>query len=416
MSLNPSIHYINNQLYVDQVSILTLIAEVGTPIYVYSLKRALENLHSIQQAFTGINAHYHYSAKANGTLAILKTLIQAGAGVDAVSGGEIFRAIKAGANPQDIVFAGVGKTLQDIRYALEIGVGWFNIENIAEAEHINTLAQQLGKKNVRVAVRFNPDVTANTHPYIATGHGGAKFGLTEEAIRHLLSHQKDYPNLSFQGLHVHIGSNLQDTKGTVEAVERSLEMIAPYEHMKTINMGGGLPAKYHTDQTIPPFSDFADAVRPLLQGYEVILEPGRSIIADAGILVTNILYKKYQAGQRLIIIDASMTELIRPMLYQAKHQIVPIMQTHTDEQLTQVHGPVCETTDVMGRDVLLPELNEGDAVAVLTAGAYGTVMASNYNARPRPAEVIVHEDGQTWSIARQRETWDDLIKAELHSL
>jgi diaminopimelate decarboxylase len=278
---------------------------------------------------------------------------------------------------------------------------------------INDIAHELGKKNVRVAVRFNPDVTANTHPYIATGHGGAKFGLTAEAVSELLAHQSRYPHLSFEGIHVHIGSNLQDTHGTQEAVERALEIIAPYESIKTLNMGGGLPAKYHHEANIPSFLAFANVVKPLVQGYNVLLEPGRAIIADAGLLVSEVLYTKYQAGQRLMIIDASMTELMRPMLYQAKHHIVPVHENPDGETyLTQVHGPVCETTDVMGRDVVLPNMTEGDLVAVLTAGAYGTVMASNYNARPRPTEVVVHEDGVTWSIARQRETWQDLIRAE----
>jgi diaminopimelate decarboxylase len=414
MSLNSSIRIVNNRLFVDQVPVLNITHEVETPLYIYSLKRTLENYRAIRDAFAHLKPHIHYSAKANGTMAVLKTLIQAGAGVDAVSGGEIYKAVTAGANPSDIVFAGVGKTVADIRYALNVGVGWFNIENVAEAKIINEQAKALGRDSVRVAVRYNPDVTANTHPYIATGHGGAKFGLTAEAISNLLEKQGEYKHLKFEGIHVHIGSNLQDTKPTEEAIERSLELIAPYSHIRSLNIGGGMPVAYEPHQGLPSAADFAAAITPLVKGYDLLLEPGRAIIADAGILVCKVLYTKFQAGQRLVIIDGSMTELIRPMLYQAKHQIVPLHHEEDNEVFpTQVHGPVCETTDVMGRDVLLPALDPDDMVAVLTAGAYGTVMSSNYNARPHPTEVIVREDGYTWAVARKRESWADLIRNEV---
>ena len=414
MGLNSSIRVVDNRLFVDQVPVLNITHEVETPLYIYSLKRATENYKAIRDAFAHLKPHIHYSAKANATMAVLKSLIQSGAGIDAVSGGEIYKAVTAGANPADIVFAGVGKTVADIRYALNVGVGWFNIENVAEAKIINEQAKALGRDSVRVAVRYNPDVTANTHPYIATGHGGAKFGLTAEAIAGLLEKQGEYKHLTFEGIHVHIGSNLQDTKPTEEAIERSLELITPYSNIRTLNIGGGMPVAYQPKQELPSAADFAAATTPLVKGYDLVLEPGRAIIADAGIFVSKVLYTKFQGGQRLIIIDGSMTELIRPMLYQAKHQIVPFHHDEENELYpTQVHGPVCETTDVMGRDILLPALDPGDMVAVLTTGAYGTVMSSNYNARPRPSEVIVREDGYTWAVARKRETWADLIKNEV---
>jgi diaminopimelate decarboxylase len=274
------------------------------------------------------------------------------------------------------------------------------------------LAANLGLKNIKVALRLNPDVTANTHPNIATGHGGAKFGLTAEAIAGVLAKQQNYDNINIIGLHVHIGSQLGDTRGTVEAIEKALELITAYEHIRTLNIGGGLPAAYHSDAKLPSFDDFAQAIRPLVKDYTILLEPGRSIIADAGILLASVLYEKEQAGQRFIILDASMTEIIRPMLYQAHHDIVSVKQS-SELKITQVVGPVCETTDVLGRDVPLPELSAGDRIAVLTAGAYGMVMSNNYNARPRPAEVVVNTDGKTWRIVRQRETWEDLLRGEL---
>jgi diaminopimelate decarboxylase len=411
MSLNASIHYLNETLAVHNVPVAEIANAVGTPLYIYSLRRALNNYERIQKAYAHLDHHIHYSAKANATLAVLRTLIQAGAGIDCVSGGEIFKALKAGAKPEHIVYAGVGKSPEEIQYALEQGVGWFNVENVAELAFINQFAANLGRDDVKVALRLNPEVTANTHRYIATGHGGAKFGLTFETIAHLLAKQSDYPKLKFSGLHVHVGSQLGDTQATVTGVEKALELLTPYENMRTLNIGGGMPAHYD-DKPLPDFDEFAKAVTPLVKGYTVLLEPGRSIIADAGILVSRVLYNKSQAGQEMLIVDASMTELIRPALYEAKHQVVPVNQAQA-KQRQQIVGPVCETSDVLANDVDLPDLAEGDLVAILTAGAYGSVMASNYNARPRPAEVVVNLDGTSWEIARQRETWDDLIRGEV---
>ena len=411
MTLNDSIHYQNQTLHVDSVSVAEIAKAVGTPVYIYSLRRALNNYERIRKAYAHLDHHVHYSAKANATLAVLRTLIQAGAGIDCVSGGEIFKALKAGAKPENIVYAGVGKSPEEIQYALEQGVGWFNVENVAELAFINQFAANLGREDVKVALRLNPEVTANTHRYIATGHGGAKFGLTFETIAHLLAKQKDYPKLKFSGLHVHVGSQLGDTHATVTGVEKALELLTPYENMRTLNIGGGMPAHYD-DKPLPDFDEFAKAVTPLVKGYTVLLEPGRSIIADAGILVARVLYNKSQAGQEMLIVDASMTELIRPALYEAKHQVIPVNQGQAI-QTQQVVGPVCETSDVLVQDVDLPDLAAGELVAILTAGAYGSVMASNYNARPRPAEVVVNVDGTSWEIARQRETWNDLIRGEV---
>lgn len=410
---NASIQYQGGMLHCDTVDLREIAAECGTPVYVYSLRRALDNLQRIRSSFSGMNAHIHYSAKANANLTLLKTLISAGAGIDAVSAGEIHRALMAGAKPEDIVFAGVGKSTEELNYAIEKGIGWFNVENVAECQQINEIASQLGRSGVRIAPRLNPEVTANTHPYIATGHGGAKFGMTAETIQWLLAHQADYPALQFAGIHIHIGSQLHDTIATVKAVETALEVIAPYPALTTVNIGGGLPVAYTPQEELPTFATFANTLKPLFKGYEVILEPGRSIIADAGLLLTKVLYVKRQAGQVFYIVDASMSELMRPALYEAHHEIVPVIHQNGPTQPVNVVGPVCETTDVLGRQLHLPELQPGDALAILTAGAYGMVMASNYNARPRPPEVAVNPDGNTWQIIRRRETWDDLIQGEL---
>jgi diaminopimelate decarboxylase len=358
-----------------------------------------------------LNAHLHYSAKANANLSILRALIGAGAGIDAVSGGEIFRALKAGAKAADVVYAGVGKTAAELRYAVEQGVGWFNVENIDELALLDGIAADLGT-TARVALRLNPDVVANTHKNISTGHRAAKFGLPAPVVTDVLDNAGAYPHLRLEGIHIHIGSQLHDVEPTLRAVRAALDVIAPYESVRVVNIGGGIPVPYEASDNLPSVEDFAVNLIPLLKGYEVLLEPGRSIIADAGALITDVVYVKEQGGQTFVVCDAGMTDLIRPALYEAHHAIIRVR--HADGKgAAQVVGPVCEATDTLGHDVPILPISTGERLAVLTAGAYGMAMASNYNARPRPAEVVVTEDGEEWKIARRRESWADLIAAEV---
>lgn len=416
MVFNTSIRYNDNDLCIDDICVADIVKKIGTPTYIYSLKRTVQNYYRLLSVFADLDIHIHYSAKANSNLAVLKALSNAGAGIDTVSMGEIYRAIHVGVQPKDIVFAGVGKTPQEIRYAIEQGIGWFNVENVRELDYIQSIAKELGVVSVRVALRLNPQVTANTHPYISTGHGGAKFGLTAGVVEELLARQHDYSRISFEGIHIHIGSQLGDTKATLQAVEAVLDLIRPYPDIRYINLGGGLPTAYHFDEDIPSVEVFANSLAPLLKDYKILLEPGRSIIADAGILVTEVQYVKQQAGQTFYITDGSMAELIRPSLYQAHHEIVPLVKSNGDMTVGHIVGPICETADVLAKDRELPALQVGDKIAVMTAGAYGMVMSSNYNARLRPAEVVVAVDGQSWSVARQRETLDDLIRHEVDAL
>ena len=410
MVFNSSIRYLDERLTIDDIDLESIVNEVGTPAYIYSLARIRDNFGCLNAAFAPLHARFHFSVKANGNLDVLRALKDVGAGFDCVSGGEIFRALKAGAAAKDIVFAGVGKTRSEIEYAVHNGVGWINAENLAELAHIDAVAAEAGHLSLKVALRLNPQVTANTHPYMATGHGAAKFGLTSDAIRHVLNNQQQYPRLDITGIHMHIGSQLGDSKSTLAALDKLLALARDFPQITTINLGGGLPVAYRLGETPPALEPLAAELAQSLKPYAVLLEPGRAIVADAGLLVADVLYVKRQAGQTFVIVDASMAELIRPALYGAHHEIMPLRKTNGETLTTQVVGPVCESADMLARDRDLPPLEPGDRVALMTAGAYGMTMASNYNARPRPPEVVV--DGDRWWVSRRRETWADMLLGE----
>ncbi len=409
MVFNNSIRVVDAALMIDDLPVDAIARELETPVYLYSLKRIQENYRRLKAAFEPVGGRIHYSAKANSNAAILRTLIDEGAGIDAVSGGEIARALQAGAAAQDIVFAGGGKTVAEIASAVERGIGWFNVENELELQYINEAASSIGTEELQVALRFNPEVSANTHPHIATGHGGAKFGLTAGAISDALEQPERYPCLNICGIHVHIGSQLGDSAATIQAIAKTKQLIIPYPEIHTINLGGGMPVAYRLGQTIPSLDKLVSEIAPHLRGYQVLLEPGRAVVADAGILVATVLYVKEQAGKIFYIVDASMTELIRPALYGARHEIVPLLQSDNEPVTAQVVGPVCESADVLAQDREMARLKVGDQVAIMTAGAYGMAMASNYNSRLRPAEVVVAVDGASWSVSRRRETIDELV-------
>ncbi len=412
MVFNSSIRYVDGSLRIDDVAVAAIAREVGTPTYVYSLKRIGANYERLREAFAPLAGQIHYSVKANGSLAVLRSLAAAGAGFDCVSAGEIDRCVRAGARAEDIVFAGVGKTRAEIAFAVSQGIGWFNVENLAELSYINNAAAAMGADAVKVALRLNPQVTANTHPYMATGHGAAKFGLTADAVGEILTRTSDFSRLDFAGIHLHVGSQLGDTAATLTALDAALELVAGHPRVRTINLGGGLPVAYRFGDEQPSLGGLVSQLDSRLRGYEVLLEPGRSIVADAGVLVAEVLYVKRQAGQVFTIIDASMSELVRPALYDAHHEVAPLRKTIGETVRAQVAGPVCESADVLARDRQLPRLQAGDRVALLTAGAYGMSMASNYNARPRPAEVVVSESGAEWRVSRRRESFDDLARFE----
>jgi diaminopimelate decarboxylase len=405
----------NQGWWCDAIAIHDLAVRYGTPLYVYSRDRIAENFTNITAAFKPLNAHIHYSVKANANGAILKLLRDLGSGFDVVSGGELFRVLRIGADPVTIVFAGVGKTEQELAYALDNHVGWLNVESSQELELLDRLA---AARSIRpaTALRINPAVDADTHHHIATGGHRSKFGIDLDEARLILQNTNRYPNLEIAGLHIHIGSQLGSPDATIDAVQRVLELT--YRHsIRLLDIGGGFPVAYQPDDHFPEPGIFAEALAQLLVSPnvphpvpQIAIEPGRSIIADAGALIAEVQYVKRRAGHRIIITDASMTELIRPALYEAYHHIVAVNGGEPANTLADVVGPVCESADQLGIDRALPEVRRGDQLLILTTGAYGSSMASNYNSRPRPAEVLV--EGSTHRLIRRREAWEDLVAFE----
>ncbi len=389
--------YTNQTLHAEQVPLADIAAQVSTPCYVYSRARALENLARIQSAFP--QAHIHYSLKANANPEIIKMFAEAGIGADAVSGGEIFRAVASGIPPGGVVFAGVGKTRRELEYALEIGVGWINIESAGELNRI----RELTDSPPNLALRLNPDIHAATHAHIDTGHAAAKFGLPYDEVAQNL---KENPDIS--GIHVHIGSQIGEVSRTVQALEKALPLFSQFSQLDTLNLGGGFPVSY-MGEPVPAIEEFAAALLSLIpENIQLILEPGRSIIADAGALLVEVQYVKQAGGKTIAITDGGMTELIRPALYGAQHQVWPVAEPSPDtpSQPTEVAGPVCESADVLAQDTPLPPLKEGDLLAVMHAGAYAASMGMTYNARPLAAEILV--EGDDWRVVRERETWEDM--------
>jgi diaminopimelate decarboxylase len=406
---NSTFQYHEGTLHADGVNLSELAAAVGTPYYLYSWDRALANLNRLRAAFP--QAEIHYSLKANANLALIRILIAAGAGLDAVSGGEIFRALRAGADPTRIVFAGVGKTEAELKYALDSGIGRFNVESGLELANLARLAQKMGK-HPRIALRINPSIQADTHHYIATGHSAAKFGIPLNEAHALLDQYANSQHIGLEGLHVHIGSQLGTVDRTAEAINAVLPLFDKYPQLHTLNLGGGFPVSYNSE-VMPSVEVFSEAIQACLKGrsLRLLLEPGRYIIADAGALIVRVQYIKAAPDGILAITDGGMTELIRPALYGATHHVMPINASTSDQnQRTQIVGPVCESADILRADIMLPPLRPGDLLAIMHAGAYGAVMGSNYNARTRAPEILV--EGASWRVIRRRETWEDLIRLE----
>ena len=409
--------YRDRTLMCDGVALADIAAKTGTPCYVYSAATILANYRAYEGALQSAPHTICYAMKANGNLAILRLLARAGAGFDIVSGGELYRVLKAGGDPAKVVFSGVGKTSEEIDAALAAGIFAFNCESEPELALVDALAHRRGIQ-ARVALRVNPDVDAATHAYISTGSLAHKFGVDISEAAAVYERAREYGNLLLEGVSCHIGSQQFDFEPVMQAADRVLELIAVLRakgfDIRHVDLGGGLGIAYKPDDPAPPIADFAAALREKVAGYDLhlFLEPGRSIVGDAGVLISRVLYRKKGGDKEFVVVDAAMNDLIRPALYDAHHEILPLRATANAScgLRADVVGPVCESGDFLAQDRQMPEVYPGDLLAVCTTGAYGFAQASNYNARPRPAEVLI-DDG-AWRVIRARETFDDLVRGE----
>jgi diaminopimelate decarboxylase len=424
--------YKNGSLYCEDVELATLAEEHGTPLYVYSASTILDHYRRLDATLGGLDHEVAYAVKANSNLSILRLLANEGAGFDIVSGGELFRVIKAGGDPAKCTFAGVGKTREEIVYALEQGIYSFNVESEEELRYLNEVAGDLGV-TAPAAVRVNPNVDAKTHKYISTGKSENKFGVDFEAIRGLYERAaKELPNIRLRGLQMHIGSQLTSIDPFIEAVEKVAPLAAHLKEQYGIefwSIGGGIGIIYEDSLesgSVDWWKNQDEADRPLTTesygkqlvprlkdlGLKILVEPGRFIAGNAGVLLTRCLYEKKGSAKTFKIVDAGMNDLIRPALYEGHHEIVPLRQPASAERSpVDVVGPICESGDFFCQDRDLPDIQTGDLIALMSAGAYGFVMASNYNSRPFPAEILV--EAGTSTVIRKRQTLHDLIAGEL---
>jgi diaminopimelate decarboxylase len=422
--------YHDGKLYGEDVDLARVAEEFGTPLYVYSAGTILDHYQRLDAALAPLDHLICYAVKANSNRAILKLLADAGAGFDIVSGGELFRALKAGADPRKCTFAGVGKAREEIEYALDQRVYSFNVESEAELELIDQIA---GAKKMRapIAVRANPDVDPHTHQYIATGSHENKFGISLDQLGAIYARAAKMSNIDIVGLQMHIGSQITETEPFAAAIDKVAPVVREMKTdygIKFFSIGGGMGIIYRRalesgsgkwwhehggEASAFSVQDYASAILPPLRelGIRVLVEPGRFLVGNAGVLLTRVRCLKETGRKKFAIVDAGMNDLIRPALYEAYHEIVPVAQPSTSTQdKIDVVGPVCESGDFLALEREMPALRQGDLLAVMSAGAYGFVMASSYNSRPLPAEVLVHHD--KFRLIRKRQSWDDLVREE----
>jgi diaminopimelate decarboxylase len=406
--------YKNNEFYCEDVPISSIAQSVGTPFYVYSHATLKQHFDAFDGAFSDVSHLTCYSMKSNSNKALLALFSGRGGGVDIVSGGELYRALNAGMDPQKIVFSGVGKSRQDLEYAVSSEILMFNVESPQELLKLNDVALEIGKK-ARISIRVNPDVDPKTHPYISTGLKENKFGIgVEEALRQY-EKATTLSGLDVVGVSCHIGSQLTQTSPFVDALRKLKELIAQLEGMnisiRYLDLGGGLGITY--DSEVPPDpAEYARDIKSELASskWTLILEPGRVIVGNAGVLVTKVLYAKTSYEKNFFVVDAAMNDLMRPSLYGAYHGIQPVKQTSGEKVTADIVGPICESGDFLAKDRQVEPLVPEDLIAVMSAGAYGFSMSSTYNSRPRVCEVMVKEG--RFEIIRQRETFEDLVRGE----
>lgn len=417
--------YKENELYCEEVPIREIVEEFGTPLYVYSKNQILDNYRAVNAAFGDVNHLICYALKANSNLQLLKLLAQEEAGAEVVSRGELFLALKAGFSSEKIMYAGVGKREDEIEYAIKKSIASLNVESEEELRVASEIAQRLSLE-ASVSIRVNPNVEAETHPYITTGSKVNKFGIDQSRVTAAYRLAKDLPNLRVVGIHAHIGSQISSVEPFVQCAETLASFVQDLKaagiDLANIDIGGGVGVDYHRAVTHdllpadsngnpppPTAAEVVKAILPILQptGCKIVFEPGRSIVADAGMLLTKVLYTKQGGEKKFIIVDAGINDLIRPSLYDAYHQIVPLRLRGAQTETVDVVGPICETGDFFALDRTLPAAIRGDFLGIATAGAYGFAETSNYNGRLRPAEILVN--GEKCRVIRERETLDDLL-------
>ena len=422
--------YRNGKLFCEGVALNELASTYGTPLYVYSQNTIKDNFNRLSSALSDLDHHIAFAVKSNSNLSVLKLLKNIGADFDIVSGGELFRVLKAGGTADQCTFAGVGKTREEIEYSLEQGIYSFNVESEAELRFINEIAKERDSI-APVAVRVNPNVDAKTHKYISTGKSENKFGIDFEFIEDLYSKaSSEFKNIKLSGLQMHIGSQLTQVKPFLEAVEKVSPLVTNLKNtygIEFFSIGGGIGIVYEEalasgkkewwDEKDPDnkpltVEEYAEKLVPILSPLKIkiLLEPGRFMVGNAGALITKVLYKKIGTAKNFAIVDAGMGDLIRPALYQGHHEIVPLNNESEQTQVVDIVGPICESGDFFAQNRELPLLQEGDHIALLSAGAYGFVMASNYNSRAFPAEIMV--SGNTHQVVRKRQNYEDLIMGE----
>lgn len=410
-------NYVDGRLHCEGVDLNAIADQVGTPVYVYSTATLRRHARVIAAAFEGMDCLIAYSVKANGNLAVLKTLASEGCGADVVSGGELKRALAAGIPADRIVFSGVGKTREEMALGLETGIHQFNVESGAELIALSEVANRLGR-TAPVAVRVNPDVAAGGHPNISTGKSGDKFGVPWDDAPDLYEQIKDLAGVKAVGVDVHIGSQIGELAPMRAAFEKTIGLVkdlrAAGHDLKRVDLGGGLGIPYQASDSPAPPSHYAQMIREVTEGLglQVILEPGRVIAGNAGVMVSEVLYHKPAPDRTFLIIDAGMNDLMRPALYQAHHDILPLAEPGPETATTKydIVGPICESTDKFAAERQMPEVAIGSRIAFMSSGAYGAVLSSQYNARPLTAEVLV--DGDQFALVRRRPSFDEMIQLE----
>jgi diaminopimelate decarboxylase len=407
--------YKGGEYYVEDVPIKEIADAIGTPCYVYSNSALEGDFDVFRDAFSDINPLICFSVKANSNLAVLKTYANLKIGFDVVSGGELFRVLRAGGDPSKVVFSGVGKTEEEMESAIKAGILFFNVESVEELHLLNNVAKGIGKK-ARIALRVNPDIDPKTHPYISTGLQKSKFGIEIGKAVDVYREAARMEGIEVVGIDAHIGSQIFQLEPFVESLKKLIELGDALGkegiNIQYVDIGGGLGISYKEGEMPPHPKEYADVIKREIIGtpYKLVLEPGRALIGNAGILLTKVLYVKRGASKKFIVVDAAMNDLIRPAFYDSYHEIVAAHESLGDEEIVDIVGPVCESGDFFAKDRGLPKVKRGDLLAILSAGAYGFTMSSNYNTRPRVPEVMVR--GEEFFVVRERERYEDLVRGE----